>query len=206
MNAGETQSECKPKKMRAFLALKTPPEWDAEFAALQQRLKSELRTKSIRWTNPEQIHITLRFLGYIPPDEATQIAALLRSICSAQPPFVLRCSGLGCFPNLRRPRVLWAGLDGDIQSVQQLRSAIVEATRQFGEPPDDREFKPHLTLARIQDLERSTREQLEELLRRGFQIKDDWHVTELLLMQSHLSPQGAKYEVLARCHLGVRAA
>lgn len=206
MNAEKTQSECKPKKIRAFLALKTPPDWDAEFAALQQRLKSELRTKAIRWTNPEQIHITLRFLGYILPDDTKKVGVLLPAICSAHPPFILRCSDLGCFPNASRPRVLWAGLDGETQRVQQLQSGIVEATRHIGEPPEDREFKPHLTLARIQDLERPSREQLEHLLQHGFKIESTWRVTEFLLMQSHLSPQGAKYEVLARFHLGVHAA
>ena len=64
---GAAPGETLPKKIRAFVALKTPPEWDARIADLQQALKRRLRSDAFRWTKAEQIHITLRFLGSIPP-------------------------------------------------------------------------------------------------------------------------------------------
>lgn len=190
------------KKIRAFVALKTPPDWDIELGKLQEDLKSELRTKSIRWTKPEQVHITLRFLDSISREEAEIVAAALPAICEGHEPFSLQCEGLGCFPNVRRARVLWVGIGGAVERVRKLQEAVVLATREVGKPPEKRLFKPHLTLGRIEGLERSNIERLENLLEGGFRIETEWRVTEVLLMQSHLSSHGARYETIARCELG----
>lgn len=190
------------KKIRAFIALKTPPEWDFELEKLQEGLKSELRTKAIRWTKPEQLHITLRFLGSVSSEEAAGVAAALPVICQGQEPFSLRCEGLGCFPNVRRARVLWVGIDGQVERVRRLQKAVVLATGKIGKAPEERPIKPHLTLGRVEGLERAHSERLEKLVEGGFGIEAEWPVTELLLMQSHLSAQGARYEPIARCELG----
>ena len=190
------------KKIRAFIALKTPPEWDAELGKLQERLKAELRTKAIRWTKPEQVHITLRFFGSISVDEVERVAAAFPRICAGHQPFSLRCEGLGCFPNVRRARVLWVGIGGQVERVRRLQEAVVLATGKIGKPAEERLFKPHLTLGRIEGLERSSGERLEKLVEGGFQIEAEWTVTELLLMHSHLSSQSARYETIARCDLG----
>jgi RNA 2',3'-cyclic 3'-phosphodiesterase len=200
MNAEESPNE-KPKKIRAFIALKTPAEWDEKSGELQNKLKASLRSTAIRWVKPEQIHITLRFLGYILPEEADRISAMLPGICDAHREFRLRCEGLGCFPNAKRARVLWAGLSGDLLEVQKLQESVVVRTREIGEAPENRPFKPHLTLARIQNLERSAVDSLEQAIARGFVIESDWNVNELILMRSHLSPQEARYEVVTSCGL-----
>jgi 2'-5' RNA ligase len=197
MSAGESAVET-PKKIRAFIALKTPPAWDSALSELQSKLKEKVRSKSFKWTKPEQIHITLRFFGYIRPEEtATILERIKADVIPEQTAFNLRCEGIGCFPNSRRPRVFWAGIIGDTASLQKLHTSVTVATRTFGEPPEDRPFKAHLTLARIHQPERSALDELENAITGGFKIKSEWNVNELILMQSHLSPHGATYEPLA---------
>ena len=196
MSAGENSAE-KPKKVRAFVALKTPAEWDGALRHLQEELKTRLRSKAFKWTKPEQLHITLRFFGYILPDEVIAVRQRIQEIISGHGAFNLRCEGLGCFPNSRRPRVLWAGITGDTNALAALHYSVTLATRNFGERLEDRPFKAHLTLARIQQAERSAITALEEMIERGFGIEVAWQVHELILMQSHLSSHGAQYEAIA---------
>ncbi|MGZ8941121.1 MAG: RNA 2',3'-cyclic phosphodiesterase, partial [Limisphaerales bacterium] len=144
----------------------------------------------------------LRFFGWITLTKVDELTNLLAPICSAHQPFILNCEGLGTFPNMRRPRVLWAGLKGDIAHAAALQSEITSATRAFGDLPEERPFNPHLTLARLKDQGRDKITDLEYAVARGFQIDQPWHVTQVLLMQSHLSPAGSTYEPLATFKLG----
>lgn len=195
MNAG-------PRKLRAFIALKTPPFWDEKLQELQHRHKSSFGSSAFRWVKAEQMHITLRFFGWIATPQVEELITILPAICLAHPPFTLCCESLGAFPNLRQPRVFWAGLKGDLVEAAALQNEISSATSGFGEPPEDRPFKPHLTLARLKNPERSLVADLEEAISRGFQIDEPWNVTDLLLMQSHLSPQGSTYETIRSFKLG----
>jgi RNA 2',3'-cyclic 3'-phosphodiesterase len=196
MNAEQSAGE-RPKKIRAFIALKTPAAWDAALGELQNELKGKVRSKAFKWTKPEQIHITLRFFGYLLPERVEAVSKRMGEVVRGHAVFGLRCEGLGCFPSSRRPRVLWVGIAGDTVALETLQASVTVATRNFGEPPEDRTFKAHLTLARIQQAERSAIEGLEKAIERGFAIEAEWRVKELILMQSHLSPQGARYERVA---------
>src|SRR5688572_29176430 len=191
------ESSADQRKLRAFIALKTPAGWDEKLCELQRDLKSNFGSSAFRWVKPAQIHITLRFFAWLTMKQIEELNRILPQIVSAHPPFVLNCSGLGCFPNARRPRVFWAGLAGDLSHANALQSSIVKATAHLGEPPEARPFKPHLTLARLKEPDRSQITHLDQAIERGFQIDQPWHVDQLLLMQSHLSPQGSEYETLA---------
>ena len=193
-----SEHEIPERKLRAFIALKTPALWDEKLGALQRDLKSKFGSGAFRWVKAEQIHITLRFFGWLTTTEAEQVRPLLAAIVAAHSQFTLTCENLGAFPNIRRPRVLWAGLKGDLERAAALQAAISSATEKFGEPPEDRPFKPHLTLARLKEPDRREISDLEHVVARGFQIENPWTVSELLFMQSHLSPQGSTYEPLAR--------
>ena len=195
-------SEIPQRKIRGFIALKTPALWDEKLGALQRDLKSQFGGHAFRWVKPEQMHITLRFFGWLTVRQADEVRARVESIASAHPPFTLTCENLGAFPNMRRPRVLWAGLKGETDRASALQTAISSATKEFGEPPEDRPFKPHLTLARLKEPDRRQITDLEHAVARGFQIENAWIVNEVLLMQSHLSPQGSTYETLAGLRLG----
>jgi 2'-5' RNA ligase len=205
MNALENEKEAgtgAQGKLRAFIALKTPAEWDEQLANVQGELRTRLPSKAIRWVKPEQIHVTLRFFGNVRPEEVVKITDILQQLVKAMPALRLSCGGLGCFPSSIRPRVIWVGLTGDLHQIEALQSAVVEGTRQFGEPPEDRPFRPHLTLARVQNLERTQTRELEKALEGGVTIEREWTVREMLLMRSHLSSQGARHEELRRFTLG----
>jgi 2'-5' RNA ligase len=189
------------RKLRAFIALKTPPGWDEKLGELQHDLRTKFGSSQFRWVKPGQIHITLRFFGWLTTTQIEELKRRLPAIASAHPSFTLTCSGLGCFPNTRRPRVLWAGLAGDLSQAGALQTSITSATHHLGEPPEDRPFKPHLTLARLKEPDRRQITDLEHAISRGFQIDEPWRVDQFLLMQSHLSPQGSEYEIIATYRL-----
>jgi RNA 2',3'-cyclic 3'-phosphodiesterase len=190
------------KKIRAFVALKTPPAWNEKLGELQGALKAKFRGGAVRWVNPEQIHITLRFFGWVTEVEVQEIVKVIPQICAGRREFRLNCEGLGCFPSVRRPRVFWAGLSGELEEGVALNSEITAATKMFGEPPEDRPFKPHLTLARLKEPDRRAIAELEHSIERGFRIEDPWLVNEVLLMRSHLGREGSRYETLKRWKLG----
>jgi 2'-5' RNA ligase len=189
-------------KVRLFVALKPPEEWIKQLATVATELRTQLRSKEIKWVQPEQIHITLRFLGYILPDEVAAVVQGVNRAAAGEKPFVLRAGALGCFPSVRRARVLWIGVEDSQQLAAELQRKISDQTASLGEPPEDRDFTPHLTLARIKHVERSAAEALERMLERPVGLSRDWNVSEVLLMQSHLSSAGARYEVLHSAALG----
>jgi 2'-5' RNA ligase len=189
-----------PKRIRAFIALEPPPEWKQELGNAQAQLKARLRGSSIRWIDPAQIHITLRFLGWVFPAEAEEVGGILKGTCEAFQPFSVSCAEIGCFPSVKRPRVIWAGINAPDDTLQRLHGRITEETRSIGEPPEDRPFSPHLTLGRVKQFERDGMGALERA--REFRIQMPWRMDQVLLMQSHLSPQGAEYERISSCGLG----
>ena len=188
------------QKIRVFAGLKTPVKWDEELQAVQKRLAERIGSNGIRWVKAEQIHITLRFFGHILIRDAADVAKILASVAVQCAPMTLRCEGIGCFPSARRPKVIWAGLKGDIERVAELQSAIAEASAEIGEPPDHRPFKPHLTLARVREL-RPSKARLLEDAGEELRIEAPWNVHELLLMRSHLSPEGSRYETIGSWRL-----
>ncbi len=184
------------KKIRTFIALKPPEHWIDALAKVADELKNDLRSKEIKWVQPEQIHITLCFLGYIRLDQIPTVIEALNKVGSASAMFTLRGGPLGCFPSVRRARVLWLGVEDRQDSAAELQKRIMRETSGLGEPPEDRDFTPHLTLARIGRLERSEAAALERLVEKSVTFSRDWKISEVLLMQSHLSSSGARYEVL----------
>jgi 2'-5' RNA ligase len=128
--------------MRLFIALDLPDDVRAELAAAQARLGGH----AVRWAAAEGMHLTLQFLGEV---EAGRVDGLLAALAVVSaPPFALRLAGLGAFPSAARPRVLWAGLGGDLGALGALQRAVTAATSALGFPPEERPFTPHLTLGR----------------------------------------------------------
>lgn len=143
--------------------------------------------ETVRWTPEEQIHLTLQFLGRISPADVAQIQARLAPL-----PRLLRLSaeGVGGFPSVRRPGVIWVGLAGNVQQLEQLQADVENATRRKEERP----FRPHLTIGRVRE-GRRPKLQLDPWKNERF---GEWEVREMLLMESKLSPKGATHSVLAK--------
>src|SRR5262249_34255037 len=118
--------------------------------------------------------------------------------CAGSSAFKLAAQGIGCFPNPRSPRIVWAGIIGNVPTLAELQQSIVKHTRAFGEPPDNRPFQPHLTLGRIKKPHSQSKKALAkhtaESADRSF---GEWRVSHVELMRSVLSPQGSVYSVIA---------
>jgi RNA 2',3'-cyclic 3'-phosphodiesterase len=134
--------------MRLFVAVTPPPE---ALAGLQAAVApARASHPGLRWTGPEDWHVTLAFLGEVPGPVAARLAPGLADAAGRHRPFPLALAGAGAFPAARTARVLWCGLDGDRRALAALATAVAAAATEAGAPPPDagRPFRPHLTLAR----------------------------------------------------------
>lgn len=183
-------------RIRAFVALEIPANWRRGLGELQRDLKIELPGPAYRWVKPEQMHLTLRFFGSISGRDAQAVSEALTAIAAETACMRLKAEGLGCFPNARRARVLWAGLTGELEALGRLHHAIGRATAGIGEPPDERPFTPHLTLARVKDATMADLRPLNQALNRPFAL-ESWTVASVRLYRSELGPAGARYELLS---------
>jgi len=182
--------------MRLFIAIDLPEEWKTALAELQSSI--EWLGRGIRWAHAGGMHLTLKFLGEVPPERLGEITAGLERACDGVAPFDMQMKGTGCFPNSKRPRVYWAGLDGG-KPLLELQARVEDEIEPLGFPREKREFTPHLTIARIKDpigKERMTRAVLDYHLE-----SDTTQVREVLLMESILKPTGAEYRPQSRIAL-----
>src|SRR5207247_2680230 len=143
----------------AFIAIQLSDEMKREIGSVQAELKREVsgsgrRGKAVKigWTQPEGIHLTLKFLGDIQETQVEALREILHRVAAPARPFTLEARGLGAFPNPRAPRVIWLGLHGsndDMAELQRLQAAVEAGLGGLGFPKDARAFRPHLTVARI---------------------------------------------------------
>jgi 2'-5' RNA ligase len=180
--------------LRAFIAI-TPP------VALQQsceevRAVVQQHAFPWRWVKPAQVHLTLKFLGDVAPDLMEPITQAMDRAVAGQAPFTLLVQGVGCFPNLSRPRVLWMGLHDPQQALTGLQQRLETELVPCGFAPEERPFRPHLTLARAPH-GGPGRPQLALLLH-GYRERHfgEMVVEHLHLFQSQLHREGAVYTLL----------
>jgi 2'-5' RNA ligase len=136
--------------LRLFVALELPEGWLRALATLQDELRRtlDLPGRGLRWTRPEGIHLTLKFLGAAAAVQRPAIEAALQGALADRQAPSLKPGGLGSFGG-RRPQVLWLGLDGDLDAVRQLAAAVDAALTPLGFSAETRPFAAHLTLARV---------------------------------------------------------
>jgi RNA 2',3'-cyclic 3'-phosphodiesterase len=178
--------------MRTFVAIELPEEIRGVLAGEQARFRSA--AADARWTRPEGIHLTLKFLGEVPDNQVARVERALREIGHLEP-FRVRIKGFGFFPEAVRPHVFWAGVDAPPQLAQL--AARVEATlAPLGFAPEKRAFSPHLTLVRFKVPRRQPK--LQELVAAGGDgVLGDFEVSEFFLWESKLTPHGAQYRKVA---------
>ena len=179
--------------MRAFIAIDLPEAIHAALKRQQQEFRSACR--DARWTRPEGIHLTLKFLGEISDAQVREVTDALAAL-GAFEPFPVEVKGFGFFPNGRRPRVFWVGVEAP-PALGELARRVETAVEKLGFAPEQRAFAAHLTLARFP----APRPQpaLEALLeqRAGAEL-GRFEASEFFLFESKLSPQGAQYRKVAR--------
>jgi 2'-5' RNA ligase len=181
------------KTIRAFLVLDHPDAIGRAIAAVQERLKKCL-SGEIRWVRPEGIHLTLKFFGDLSAAQAEEIAAVVEKKTVETPPFALAISGVGVFPDPRRPRVLWLGMKGELERLLGFQEALERSFQEVGFSREERPFRPHLTLARIRPADPRRLAGLEKALEKGGEpAGEPFLAAGISLMQSTLTPQGAIY-------------
>jgi len=174
--------------MRLFLAIRIPDDIRGAFGLLIKELRRV--QPQAKWVRAENLHVTLKFLGNTEPERLRAVATTISSIRSEQSVH-LAFRGLGFFPNERRPRVFWAGLEAS-PNLAELAAGIDQAMHGLGFPLEQRPFIPHLTLARFEPPGVSPK--LLNIVRA--QILDSFGAltaTEFHLIESKLKPAGAEY-------------
>jgi len=187
--------------VRLFIAIELP---DPVRASLNGTIASlrPARIDSLRTVKPENLHLTLQFLGTTAADRVDAVKWALAVPSTAAQPFELRLAEPGVFPTEHRARVLWAGLDGDLHGLNELQRAIGTSLAELGFE-GDASFSPHITLARLRDrASRDDRMKASRTLLHTPRHDASFTVTSVSLMRSTLRRTGAEYDRLARFPLG----
>lgn len=189
--------------IRSFIAVPVP---GAGIRALEDAVKTldlDLRG-TVRWVRPEGIHLTLKFMGDIQPEMAERVLDALPPVAARFSPFELSISGLGVFPNLRRPRVLWAGVHGDLENLSALQLAIDEAVGKLGLPREQRAFSPHLTLGRVRrDVAEGQLSKIGQVMTDGgLTDTPSWTADTVNLMRTELDPSGSRHYLVGSALIG----
>ena len=189
--------------MRAFIAIELPAPVLRQLITAQRRLARHLQTQQldrcVRWMPAGNLHLTLRFLGEIDDVQQRRLTQSLAQIVARHAPLTLFVDGMGCFPNARRPSVIWCGLQGDLAALSRLQAEVESAAQSAGLLAETKPFTPHLTIGRLQ--RSATGAQLQAIGAAAMhfaampgRLKEITPtVDELLLMRSELTPSGSIY-------------
>ncbi len=179
--------------MRAFIAIDLPEQIHRELAHQQAAFRSVAR--DARWTRPEGVHLTLKFLGEVSDQKVTEVMTALHGLAGFAA-FTIEIRGFGFFPNARRPRVFWAGVIAPPE-LGWLATRVEDAMEDLGFAREARVYSPHLTLARFK--EPRPQPALQEMVAGLADLSlGQFAVREFFLYESRLMPQGAEYRKVAR--------
>lgn len=196
------------EQIRTFIAIELDDARKHSLGDLQARLKREHGTakfagssssNAIRWTAAENIHLTLKFLGDVDAEKMPALQNAVASACVGTPPFTLKLDGVGAFPNLNRPNVVWVGVQGDVEIASKLARKIDDACVALGFSREERPFSPHLTLGRVKrDASTRERQGIGEMIAK-MQARElgEFRVEGVSIMKSELSPGGSVYARLS---------
>ena len=185
------------KPVRLFVAVDVPVHMRSELLARLEPIRGSV--PGARWTRPDGWHVTVKFIGWTPPEAIPDVEAAVAAVAASMRRFDTRITRLGAFPKPGRARVLWAGLDDGRGTFAQMVKQLDGSLSAFVQP-EKRAFTPHLTLARIAPPARVGSDVLD--LAVG---SEPFAVERLSLYRSHLSPKGATYEVLVSAPVEVGA-
>lgn len=191
--------------VRCFIAIHLTPELKSLLVQVGEQIETRIPPRTVRWVKPGAIHLTLVFLGDTPTVKLDAIQKVMTTAAAAVSPITFSAVGLGCFPNPRRPRVVWVGIDEPAGQLRQLKRALDQALEPLGFPPEKRSFSPHLTLGRVN--KRAGRKQVQQLgqVIEKATLKELAQITvqDVHLIRSDLRPDGPLYTLLAKASLGL---
>ncbi len=186
------------EEIRTFVAIELSAEIKSELARAQEMLREKIATPHLRWVDPANVHLTLKFLGNVPLDRIQEITAALKEACVGLSPFIIDVSGLGCFPNTNNPRVIWVGVQEETGRLKRLQERIEERLAALGFKPERRPFRSHLTLGRVRKQAHVGARRIIGGIVSATSVGDlgRMEVGEISLMKSKLLPSGAQYSRL----------
>ncbi len=185
--------------IRSFLAIALPETIHRRIEEVQGDLKSS--HADVRWVNPGKIHLTLKFFGNIDEAAIESIVKAVEESVRAVSPFSLKVRGIGAFPNWRNPRVVWMGLidGGDI--LIPFQKQVEMELQKIGFEPEERAFRPHLTLGRVNSA-RGKEALIQTMEEHREQEFGEFEVSRVVLFKSDLKPTGPIYTPLREVNLG----
>ena len=182
-------------EIRSFLAFELPQ----DIKTIVTRVSGEVRKSSldVRWVRPEFIHLTIVFMGGVQSEQIPSMGKSLDAVCANHGSFSISLKPMGCFPNSRNPRVIWLGIDADLDRMSRFRDDLQQALSPFGIKEEERAFRPHLTLGRFKKPGKRQTE-LEQLLAKYRDLSSPARTLgDLVLFRSDLKAGGAVYTKMA---------
>jgi 2'-5' RNA ligase len=182
------------------LAIEIPRTIQKKIEGIQEDLKSS--RADVRWVSPEKIHLTLKFFGNIDESKIDPIVKSIEGPTQTTSPFSLRIQGVGAFPHLRNPRVIWVGFVDGKDFLTSFQKQLERELKKIGFEPEERTFHPHLTLGRMKSSK--GREELTGRMERHNEEEfGDFQVERVVLFKSDLKPTGPIYTSLREIQLGI---
>jgi len=180
--------------IRSFIAIELPTTVKQELTTLEDLLKKRC-PQVVRWVDPQNIHVTLKFLGDVDSDRVDEINMAIDEATQGMSPFHLELKDLGVFPNLNRVNIIWVDAKGDLDKLTDLQKQIESNMEQLGFAREDRDFTPHLTLGRVRDYASpDDRKKIGQVLAQtAFASAQVITVNSVNLMKSQLTNTGAIY-------------
>ncbi len=178
------------KGVRSFIAVFLDPATRARVAAFQERLAGT--GADVKWVEPHNLHLTLKFLGDVEPTRLDEIGRALEAAASGTRQFELGIAGAGVFPNARNPRVVWLGVREGREALLDLARRVEHAMEALGFPRDEKGFSPHLTIGRVRS-PRNAQALVREATAVGAAPEASVRVARVELESSTLAPQGPTY-------------
>jgi len=184
--------------LRLFVAILLDQRVRRRLGELQDRLRHSC--EGVRWVKPEQLHLTVQFLGDVDDGDVALVAEALREAATRAEPLVVTVSGCGCFPATGLVRVVWAGMTDTSGSLGRAVDAIRRALGGVGFAPDRRAWSAHITLGRVRD--GRTSDAIRRAMERYRYDALEQPVDSVVLMSSVLSASGSAYTEVCRATLG----
>jgi RNA 2',3'-cyclic 3'-phosphodiesterase len=181
---------------RIFTAVDISAEARRKASAYIENLRRQFPELRAGWDKPEKLHLTLKFLGETSDEQLAQLTKAVDAAAREISNFKLRIEDTGVFPNPRKARVLWLGVKDEKGSLRKLNEALENECERQDLAREKRDFKAHLTIARLREPEKS-KNLIEAHLRETFAAVE-FEVSEIVIYQSELSPQGSRYTVVSK--------
>lgn len=185
--------------IRSFLAIELPKTILERIKELQTEMK--LARTDVRWVSPEKIHLTLKFFGDIEESKVDEIIRGIEEPVRETPPFSLKVQGMGAFPHLKSPRVIWVGLVDEGGILIPFQKQLERSLEKAGFAPEKRPFQPHLTLGRVNS-GRGRDELIWRIEKHGEEGFGEFGIEKVVLFKSDLKPTGPIYTALREVRLG----